>query len=45
MSAANSFAAVVMIAKVLIHSPDVGSFQFSHMPPMPNGVPSFIAMA
>jgi hypothetical protein len=35
----------VMIANVRIHSPEVGSFQFSHSPPMPNGLPSFMAMA
>jgi hypothetical protein len=45
MLATNSFASLVMIANVLIHSPDAGSFQFTHMPPIPNGAPSFIAMA
>jgi hypothetical protein len=33
------------MANVRIHSPDVGSFQFSHKPPRPNGLPSFMAMA
>ena len=33
------------MTKVRIHSPDVGSFQFSQSPPMPNGMPSFKAMA
>jgi len=28
----------------LIHSPDLGSFEFSHSPPKPNGLPSFMAM-
>jgi hypothetical protein len=41
MLATNSFASVVMIANVLIHSPDAGSFQFSHMPPIPKGATSF----
>ena len=36
----DSLASVVMIAKVRIHSPEVGSFQFSHCPPIPNGLPS-----
>jgi hypothetical protein len=31
---------VVMTANVLIHSPDAGSFQFSHRPAIPNGKPS-----
>jgi hypothetical protein len=43
MSATNSLASVVMIAKVRIHSPEAGSFQFSQMPPMPNGLSSFMA--
>jgi hypothetical protein len=43
--AISSLASVVMIAKVRIHSPEFGSFQFSHSPPIPNGPPSFIAMA
>ena len=30
ISATNSLAGVVMIAKVRIHSPEAGSFQFSH---------------
>jgi hypothetical protein len=30
---------------VRIQSPDDGSFQFSQMPAMPNGAPSFIAIA
>src|SRR6516225_7909605 len=45
MSATISLASVVITAKVLIHSPDAGSFQFSHSPAMPNGEPSFMAMA
>ena len=40
-----SLASVVMTANVLIHSPDAGSFQFSHMPAIPKGEPSFMAMA
>jgi hypothetical protein len=35
MSATNELASVVMIAIVLTHSPLLGSFQFSQMPPMP----------
>ena len=34
-----------MIANVLTHSSLTGSFQFSHSPAIPNGEPSFIAMA
>jgi hypothetical protein len=34
-----------MIAKVRTHSPEVGSRQFSQIPPMPNGLASFMAMA
>src|SRR5262249_39153487 len=34
-----------MMANVRIHSPDVGSFQFSQIPARPNGEPSFMAMA
>jgi hypothetical protein len=45
ISTTSSLASVVMIAKVRIHSPEVGSFQFYHCPPMPNGLPSFMAMA
>jgi hypothetical protein len=33
----SSLASVVMIANVRIQSPEAGSFQFSHMPAMPNG--------
>jgi len=29
--------------EVLIHSPVAGSFQFSHRPPMPNGLSAFMA--
>jgi hypothetical protein len=36
-----SFPSVVITANVLIHSPDAGSFQFSHRPAMPNGEPTF----
>ena len=36
-----SFPSVVIPANVLIHSPDAGSFQFSHRPAMPNGEPTF----
>ena len=35
MSATSSLASVVIIAKVLTHSPDAGSFQFSQMPARP----------
>jgi hypothetical protein len=28
-----------------IHSPELGSFQFSQMPAIPNGEPSFMGMA
>jgi hypothetical protein len=35
----------VMMAKVRIHSPVLGSFQFSQRPAIPNGEPSFIAIA
>src|SRR5947207_13064945 len=45
MSATSSLASVVMIAKVLTHSPGDGSFQFSQIPAMPNGAPSFMAIA
>jgi hypothetical protein len=45
ISATNSLASVVITAKVRIHSPEAGSFQFSQSPPMPNGRPSFMAMA
>src|SRR6516164_11079913 len=34
-----------MMAKVRTHSPEVGSFQFSHRPPIPNGLPFLITMA
>src|SRR3954471_18260562 len=34
-----------MIANVRIHSPEVGSFQFSQIPEIPNGEPSFMAIA
>src|SRR5262249_57992857 len=43
ISATSSFESVVMMANVRIHSPEAGSFQFSQMPAMPNGAPSFIA--
>ena len=33
------------LANVRIHSPETGSFQFSRIPAMPNGAPSFIAIA
>ena len=42
VSATNSFASVMITAKVLIHLPEAGSFQFSRKPAMPNGVPSFM---
>jgi len=42
MSATNSFASVVMIVKVRIHSSVPGCFQFSQRPAIPNGEPSFI---
>jgi hypothetical protein len=45
ISATKTLASVVMIAKLLIHSPEVGSFQFSHRPPMPKGPLSCMAMA
>jgi hypothetical protein len=45
ISATNSLASVVMIAKVRVHSPEVGYFQFSQSPPRPNGQPSFMAIA
>ena len=45
ISATNELAGVVMIAKVRIHSSEIGSFQFSHSPPRPKGWPSFIAIA
>jgi hypothetical protein len=35
ISATSSLASVVMIVKIRIHSPEVGSCQFSHSPPMP----------
>jgi len=38
-------ASVVMIAKVRIHSPEAGSFQFSQIPASPKGAPSFMAIA
>ena len=41
----SSLASVLMIANVRIHSPVVGSFQFSHRPPVPKWLPSFTAMA
>jgi len=34
ISATISLASVVMTAKVRIHSPEAGSFQFSHRPPI-----------
>jgi hypothetical protein len=34
-----------MIASVRIHSPEAGSFQFSQMPAIPNGLTSLMAMA
>jgi hypothetical protein len=37
ISATSSLASVVMIAKVRSHSPEVGSFQFSHSPPILHG--------
>src|SRR6266404_9693003 len=43
--ATSSFESVVMIANVRIHSPEAGSFQFSQMPAIPNGAPSFMAIA
>src|SRR6266550_1529408 len=45
MSLTSSLASVVMIAKVRIHSLEAGSFQFSHIPAIPNGAPSFMAIA
>jgi len=45
MSATISLASVVITANVLIHSPEAGSFQFSQMPAIPNGLPSFMAIA
>jgi hypothetical protein len=45
ISATSSLASVVITANVRIHSPEAGSFQFSHKPPMPNGRPSFMAIA
>src|SRR6266699_6176003 len=45
MSATSSLASVVIIAKVRIHLPEAGSFQFSQIPAMPNGAPSFMAIA
>src|SRR5205823_2856989 len=36
-----SLPSAVITANVLIHSPDAGSFQFSHRPAMPNGEPAF----
>jgi hypothetical protein len=35
----------VITAKVRIHSPEDRSFQFSQRPPIPNGLPSFMAIA
>src|SRR5262249_18507846 len=43
ISATSSFESVVMMANVRIHSLEAGSFQFSQMPAMPNGAPSFLA--
>src|SRR6476646_238454 len=45
MLSTSSLASVVMIANVRIHSPAIGSFQFSQRPPRPNGRPSFMAIA
>src|SRR6266576_7040869 len=45
MPATSSLASVVMIANVRIHSPEVGFFQFSQIPEIPNGAPSFMAIA
>src|SRR6202040_3389980 len=45
MSATSVLASVVMMTKVRIHSPVLGSFQFSQRPAIPNGEPSFIAIA
>src|SRR5262245_4991804 len=45
MSASNALASAVITAKVRIHSLGAGSFQFSQRPPIPNGLPSFIAIA
>src|ERR1700755_486033 len=45
MSATSSLASVAVIAQVRVHSPEVVSFQFSHIPAMPNGAPSFMAIA
>jgi hypothetical protein len=42
ISATNSLASVVITANVRIHSPEAGSFQFSHSPPRPKGLPSFM---
>ncbi len=38
-------ASVVITANVLVHSAVAGSFQLSTTPPMPKGLPSFIAIA
>src|SRR5438552_18095971 len=45
MSAMSSLASVVMTAKVRVHSPEAESFQFSQIPAIPNGAPSFMAIA
>jgi len=45
MSSTSSLAAVVMMQKVRMTSPDSGCFQLSQMPAMPNGLPDFSAMA
>src|SRR3954447_6126385 len=45
MSATSSFASVVITAKVLTHSPVLGSFQFSQMPASPKPEPSFMPIA
>jgi hypothetical protein len=37
-----SLASVLITAKVRIRSPEDGAFQFSQIPPMPNGLPSFL---
>src|SRR5262249_51607463 len=45
ISATSSFESVVMMAAVRSHSPEAGSFQFSQIPAIPNGAPSFMAIA
>jgi hypothetical protein len=45
MSATSSLASVVITANVRSHSPEAGRFQFFQMPAMPNGAPSFMAIA